>query len=304
MYITNMELIKQKLTAEGRLSTSDIIKQILKDEDANPAKRYMAVGKQYYDGAHDILQHDFRQSWVYDEVGTAAGIDRSGHLITNENNSNHHNVHNIYQQQVDQKTAYIVGKPPSVTVEGAEDHSELKSFEDAVTAVTSDEEFADTLNDYVTGASNKGVEWLHVYYDKAGMLQYVVTPAEEVIPFYDSVYQKELVELIRYYSVAVVADGKETLRKKIEWWTKENVTYYEESESGDYILDQARSLNPAAHWYKITSKDGLVTRREPHGWGRVPFIPLYNNGRHASDADQGLAGCIQPHILRQYKQPN
>ncbi len=283
MYITNMELIKQKLTAEGRLSTSDIIKQILKDEDANPAKRYMAVGKQYYDGAHDILQHDFRQSWVYDEVGTAAGIDRSGHLITNENNSNHHNVHNIYQQQVDQKTAYIVGKPPSVTVEGAEDHSELKSFEDAVTAVTSDEEFADTLNDYVTGASNKGVEWLHVYYDKAGMLQYVVTPAEEVIPFYDSVYQKELVELIRYYSVAVVADGKETLRKKIEWWTKENVTYYEESESGDYILDQARSLNPAAHWYKITSKDGLVTRREPHGWGRVPFIPLYNNGRHASD---------------------
>mgnify|MGYP000753843435 FL=1 len=163
MYITNMELIKQKLAAEGRLSTSDIIKQILKDEDANPAKRYMAVGKQYYDGAHDILQHDFRQSWVYDEVETAAGIDRSGHLITNENNSNHHNVHNIYQQQVDQKTAYIVGKPPSVTVEGAEDQPELKSFEDAVTAVTSDEEFADTLNDYVTGASNKGVEWLHVY---------------------------------------------------------------------------------------------------------------------------------------------
>ena len=114
MYITNMELIKQKLTAEGRLSTSDIIKQILKDEDANPAKRYMAVGKQYYDGAHDILQHDFRQSWVYDEVETAAGIDHSGHLITNENNSNHHNVHNIYQQQVDQKAAYIVGKPRKI----------------------------------------------------------------------------------------------------------------------------------------------------------------------------------------------
>ena len=183
MYITNMELIKQKLASEGRLSTSDIIKQILKDEDANPAKQYMVAGKRYYDGGHDILQHDFRQSWVYDEVETAAEIDRSGHLIVNENNSNHHNVHNIYQQQVDQKTAYIVGKPPSVTVEGAEDHSELKSFENAVTAVTSDEEFADTLNDYVTGASNKGVEWLHVYYDKAGKLQYVITPAEEVILF-------------------------------------------------------------------------------------------------------------------------
>ena len=168
-------------------------------------------------------------------------------------------------------------------MEGAEDHSELKSFEDAVTAVTSDEEFADTLNDYVTGASNKGVEWLHVYYDKAGMLQYVVTPAEEVIPFYDSVCQKELVELIRYYSVAVVADGKETLHKKVEWWTKDDVTYYEESESGEYILDLARSPNPSAHWYRITITNGLVTRREPHGWGRVPFIPLYNNGRHTSD---------------------
>lgn len=283
MYITNMELINRKLAAEGRLSTSDIIKQILKDDDANPAKQYMAVGKRYYDGGHDILQHDFQKSLVYDDAETASEINHSGHLIVNENNSDHHNVHNIYQQQVDQKTAYIVGKPPSVTVEGAEDHPELKAFEDAVTAVTSDEEFADTLNEYVVGASNKGVEWLHIYYDQTGNLRYVITPAEEIIPFYDSAYQKELVELIRYYSIAVIVNGKETLRKKIEWWTKENVTYYEESESGEYILDSARSPNPAAHWYRITTTNGLITRREPHGWGRVPFIPLYNNGRHMSD---------------------
>lgn len=283
MYITNMEFIKQKLAVEGKLSTSDIIKQILKDDSENPAKQYMAVGKRYYDGEHDILRHDFRKSWVYDDVESASGMGRSGHLIVNENNSNHHNVHNIYQQQVDQKAAYIVGKPPSVTVEGAKDNAELKTFEDVITTTTSDEEFADVLNDYVVGASSKGVEWLHVYYDKEGNLRYVVTPAEEIIPFYDSTYQKELVELIRYYSVAVVADGKETLRKKVEWWTKENVTYYEESESGEYILDLARSPNPAAHWYRITTTNGLVTRREPHGWGRVPFIPLYNNGRHMSD---------------------
>ena len=119
-YPANYQIIVDRVKNSDTL---DVQVEMTNEMFADTVKGVSAREKELVDGLramlglaanvhHDILQHDFRQSWVYDEVETAAGIDRSGHLITNENNSNHHNVHNIYQQQVDQKTAYIVGKPP------------------------------------------------------------------------------------------------------------------------------------------------------------------------------------------------
>lgn len=283
MQVTNMDMIKQKLALAGKMSVSNIIKQILRDDMDNPAKKLMRIGEKYYDGEHDILEHDFQASIVYEDVETVNGMNHTESQLVNKNNSNHHNVHNFYQHHVDQKTAYILGRAPSVSVEGAEDDTALKDFEDAITAISSDEGFADKLNDYVTRASNKGLEWLHPYYNTKGILCYTIIPAEEVIPFYDTAYQEELTELIRYYAVAVINNGKEELRKKVEWWTPTQVTYYEETEKGDYILDMARKPNPHAHWYNITTVDGLEKSVEPLSWGRVPFIPLFNNSRHTGD---------------------
>ncbi|MDP4109604.1 MAG: phage portal protein, partial [Bacillota bacterium] len=161
MYISELDLIKEKLSVEGKLTTGDIIKRIIAEDTANPGKAFMHVGERYYDGRHDILDHDFRTATVYEDDAYGNPIGRP---FVNENNSNLHNVHNFHQQHVDQKVAYISGKPPSVTVEGAEKNAGLKAFEGLITGVTSDEEFADTLSDLETGASNKGVEWLHVYY--------------------------------------------------------------------------------------------------------------------------------------------
>lgn len=283
MFISNMELIKQKLAAEGPMSTSAIIKQILKEDESDPAKEYMRIGERYYNGEHDILNYDFRESIVYDDIDSANGYNSRGKKVVNENNSNHHNVHNFHEQQVDQKTAYIVGKPLSVTVEGAEDDSKLKEFENKITAVSSDEEFTDLINNFVTDVSNKGVSWIHVFYDGDGKLQYVLIPAQEIIPFYDTVHQKKLTELIRYYSVTVITNGKEARRKKVEWWTPSGVTYFEENERGDFVLDTSRKQNPSSHWNDVTTVDGVEKKREARAWGRIPFIPLYNNSKHTSD---------------------
>ncbi len=281
MYISNMELIKQKLAFEGQLNISNVIKAILKDSQMNRNKQYMRIAEQYYAGEHDILQHDFRSSVIYEDESC-----RSGKTIINENNSNHHNIHNFYQTQVDQKVAYIAGKPLSISVEGAvaEDKlkgiaaNDLKEYEDYITAVTSDELFTDTITDWLTHASNKGEEWLHCYYDKDGNFCYVIIPAEEIIPFYDTQYQKKLTELIRYYSIAVVKGDKEYLRRKVEWWTSESVTYYVEDEEGNFALE---GISP--HWNDIVLVDGNVVKREANSWGRIPFIPLYNNSGKTSD---------------------
>lgn len=118
---------------------------MLKNAREDPDYLAACEGLRYYRGMQDILQKDFRETVVYEEdENSPAGIKRGGVKIINENNSNHHNVHNFHALMVDQKVAYILGKPLSVSVEGANDGAgsadeSLKAFEDAVTAVTSDE---------------------------------------------------------------------------------------------------------------------------------------------------------------------
>lgn len=143
--INNMDLIREKLAYHHTATDDEIIKTVLKNAREDPDYLAACEGLRYYRGMQDILQKDFRETVVYEEdENSPAGIKRGGVKIINENNSNHHNVHNFHALMVDQKVAYILGKPLSVSVEGANDGAggadeSLKAFEDAVTAVTSDE---------------------------------------------------------------------------------------------------------------------------------------------------------------------
>lgn len=281
MMITNMDLIKAKLSHSRAASESDIIKHIIEEDERSKEKDNMRLGERYYKGEHDILNKDFRYSVVYED-DSPAGINAGGTPIINENNSNHHNVHNFHAILVDQKKGYVVGKAPSVTVEGADKNNELKAFEDKVTAATSDEDFSDNLADLVTGASNKGVEWLHPYYEtKGGSLRFAIVSAVEVIAFWDTSLQKHLTDVIRYYPITVIADGEEKQRKRVEWWTANDVSYYTEDSKGKFVLELRRP-----HWYDTTKIDGVETERTARSWGRVPFIPLFNNTLRLGDLNK------------------
>lgn len=278
--ISNMELLKQRIAIDGKLNMSDIIKSILKDAGDDVKRQYMNVGQRYYDGDHDVLREDFTSSWVYEDDDQ--GREKKS-LIVNDNKSNHHNVHNYHQLLVDQKASYIAGKTPTVTVEGAEESSDLKAYENEITRYV-DETFADTMIDYITGASNKGVEYLHFYIDQSSKLCYTIIPAQEVIAYYDAQYQKNLEAVIRFYSFSVVKPGGETAeRKKVEWWTPQDVTYYTEDDEGNFILDPDIKRNPAPHFWNVTYLNGSATRREAQSWGRVPFVALRNNSSCSSD---------------------
>ena len=281
MYVSDLDLIKARLTIEGKLNQSEIIKLILRDWSIDEKQRFMAVGERYYNGRHDILNHDFRQSQVYDKVAAEDSPDGKEHetaqTVTNSNHSNLHNIHPFFRLLVDQKVGYVVGKPPTVSVE------DDKTFETAITNLTTDEEFPDMLNDWVKEASKKGVGWVHPYYDPDGSLHYIIVPANEVIAFYDSEHQRILEDVVRFYTFDVVSSGQTVKRYKVEWWTAQDVTYYVEDEQGNYLLDPSYAVNPAPHWWNVTTVDGAETSREAYSWGRVPWVPLYNNSEATSD---------------------
>lgn len=287
MYISDLDLIKQRLTIEGKLNQSEIIKMILNDAETDWQRLFMAIGERYYSGEQDILGHNFQRSEVYDTVPAENSPDHQDHdtitTVINKNNSNMHNVHNFFQLLVDQKAEYVLGKAPTVSVDGSDDNSDQQAYSDALAVYTEDEDFGDILHSWILGAATKGIEWLHVYYDPAGALQYCIVPAGEVIAFYDSARQRTLEDVVRVYMFDVVSGGQSVKRHKIEWWTDHDVTFYVEDENGNYMLDPVFPVNPAPHWFNVTSTDGMEVSREDANWGRVPFIPLRNNDYEFSD---------------------
>ena len=269
MFITEMELLKARLAAGKRLNDSQILKEILQEDSGSEKKKRMEEGERYYRGEHDILGKDFRRSPVSE---TGKDGEESMQMFFNPNRSNHHCVNPFHHTLVAQKTAYQVGREPTITVKGSN-----REFE-KVLAEIADENFNGTLQKWLTGAANKGVEYLHVYYDEDGMFRSCIVPAEEVIAVYDEVYQQDIREVIRYYDIKMLEDGREQTKRRVEWWTADSVTYYTEDSNGEFLRERE-----SGHWTVTEMLDGEERETFAHGWGRVPFIPLRNNDREMTD---------------------
>ena len=105
----------------------------------------------------------------------------------------------------------------------------------------------------------------HAVHRRAGNFRYIIVPAEQCIPIYETDYEEELVAMLRYYPAVV---GGET-KTRAEWWTAEGVSTYIEAEAGVY---------------KLESEDGhFLMNGTPMGWGRVPFVEFANNEDRFAD---------------------
>jgi len=193
----------------------------------------------------------------------------NGAQVEDETKVNNKIPHNWHKLLVDQKCGYLCGKPISFL---AKDDSS-KSFSDKVNEVLEDD-FDDDASELIKEASNKGLAWLHVYIDKVdkgtGKFRYVKIPSEEVIGIWDTNRQKELVEVIRYYTMT--SGTRDYI--KAEWWTKDGVTYFVETDTGEFVLDPDYEINPTSHYYK---------NGKGAGWGKVPFICFKNNEECEND---------------------
>lgn len=273
------------------MNESDIIKYILEEDINSKAKAAMFEGERYYNCDHDSLKKDYRKEDI-SETEEIDGCEKENlKSFSNPNRSNHHNVHPFHKVLVDQKVSFMVGREPTISVKGSENSEELKQYADMVSE-TADESFDELIQDFVRGASNKGFEVLHFYYDEEGILKYCIVPATEIILIYDSKYQKRLEQVIRYYTVKVIKNGQEYIRRRVEWWTESQVTYYAEKEENIYVLDPDYPVNPLPHWQDINlDGNGIEKSRTSHSWGRVPFVVLENNTNKTTDL-QPIKGLI------------
>lgn len=244
--ITWSQLIEKKLITESTVTDGVVIKDLIDNHDTSK----MVEGPKYYSNENDILN---RRMYYY---------NASGAKVVDETKENHRVPHNWHKMLVDQKVAYLVGKPVAF-------QDDNKDYEKALNLYLG-EEWDDTLAELTKNSSNKGTEWLHPYINGDGKFKFVIIPAVEVIPIYDTSLQENLEATLRYYTVTV--NGKDRIR--VEWWTREAVTFYIENDAGEYELDDTEEVNPDFHYY---------INDEGYGWGKVPFIEFPNNQERQSD---------------------
>ncbi|WP_057510250.1 phage portal protein [Staphylococcus simulans] len=165
---------------------------------------------------------------------------------------------NYHQNLVDQKVAYAVANPVTY---GTEDEKSLKTIQEVL-----NHKWDDKLVDILTAASNKGVEWIQPYVDEQGEFKTFRVPAEQAIPIWTNKERDELKAFIRVYEL----DGGE----RVEYWTANDVTFYELKE-GQLIPDYYQGEEHVQAHYYVGNK--------MMSWNRVPFIPFKNNPQEVSD---------------------
>lgn len=297
MFLTEADLLNRRLLMQGKLNAGDMVRDLLEEERVSERRQRMLEGERYYYAEHDIVGRDFRRDFVSEtELDGATGEEREViRSFRNPNRSNYRVVNAFHRVLVDQKVYYLLSREPMLRVRGSELEEERRRYE-RVLSELADERFNETVQELVINASNHGFGAIHVYYDETGRLCYDVVSATELIPVYDTGFERELTEVIRYYPITVVQDGVKRVRQCVEWWTKEDVTYFTEETPGGFVLDGEKGENPAPHWWEVVLADGVEVRRVSHSWGRVPFVILRNNRRMMTDLEY-VKGLIDAYDL-------
>jgi len=249
-----MKAIQAKIKENNFNIDSDIILEMIAEHDTAT----MLEGVRYYRSKSDIVN---REMYFYNS---------KQQRVVDETKENHKLINNWHKLLVDQKVSYLVGKPMSFSTSDST-NKDKQEFSSKIELLLG-EEWDDTIADIATGSSNKGTEWLHCYIDPKSYFKFAIAPAEEIIPVYESALQKDLEGVLRYYSVRV--ENKD--RYRVEWWTRETLTVYIESNDGGFILDSSELINPTYHFNKA---------KTPKGWGKVPFIEFPNNSFRANDLE-------------------
>jgi SPP1 family phage portal protein len=256
MYLTDNDLIKQQLFAMSEITDSSILKNIIASDCASEIKQNMFYGKEYYKSNNTEIS---KRTFTYAS---------NGKKIADEYRTNNKLKTGFLKTLIDQKINYSLSK--KVIIDDAENINsviDVNSF----------------LKKTAKESSKKAVGWLFVGINENGELNLKPMLSEEIIPIYDTQFEDELIQVIRYYTMSVINGSTAKNIYKAEIWDKEKVTFYSEDTDGNFILDYAISINPVTHYTITTFQMGEPVETIGHSWGKVPFVPLWNNDDHLTD---------------------
>ncbi|KEH96855.1 portal protein [Clostridium botulinum C/D str. BKT12695] len=262
------------------------IKKLIDRDRVSQNKAKGREGIKYYKGGHEILNY---RLFYY---------DNNGILKEDKYRSNIKIPHLFHTELVDQKVQYLLSNPIEVVTEDQELQEKLKEY--------INEDFQETLQNAIEGASNKGLEYVYAYVDSSNKINFQVADSLSVIPVYDELDHYKLKSIVRYYDTKIQDQNKEVIITKAEVWTDKDVTYYiQDKDSKEFKLDGIKP-NPRPH---ITLEDEKAYY-DGGSFGYIPFFKLQNNKYEKTDLepikalidDYDLMACSLSNNLQDFQE--
>lgn len=209
----------------------------ISDWEKSDKRKLMLIGAKYYKGKMDIEEKKRDVAWK----------------------SNLKLIHGYIKKLVDQKVGYTLSKQPSVT-SGNEDYQlKLDDIFDAG--------MINRLRKVGKEAINKGVAYLHPYFNEDGELSFMRFPAEQIIPFYADSEGMRIDSFLRVYETDHYEGTTKKTLKKVEHYHGRGITYYV-LEGSVLILDVPAGADQGYHF---------LFGEEPVLWEKIPLIHFRYN---------------------------
>lgn len=240
-------ILKGKMSA---MTIEQIINQEVSEWQQSEKRKWMFIGERYYRNKTDILE---RQRTA---IGASGAKEPVGNLANNK-------LANAFTRKlVDQKVSYLLGKPLSVQTDNEQYLEQLNTLFDKA--------MMRRLKSLGKEAINKGIAWLHVYYDENGALSFKKMRSEEIIPFWRDEAHTVLDAVIRVYEVEVFEGTTRKTVTKIEWWDTQGVRRYTYNGAG--LVPDVEAGEFGSHFTVVSGGQEI-----PLNWQRVPFIAFKYN---------------------------
>lgn len=249
--------------AFSKMKNENTLLQQYLEFNSSIQRRWMTTGERYYLGNNDVKFGGDCPDIIGNNVSDLPDFESNKDADGNADNKLAHSYMKIL---VDEKVNYLLSKNYSLT---SDDKKFLKYVKDIL-----GKRFSYTFAKLGYESSNKGIAWLQPYINPEGNLKFMVIPAEQCCPIWDSNEHNELQAMIRFYNVIDYSGREPQEVTKLEYWTPNGLEFYKVYE-GKLICDKDAYIkfgidsgSPAPHYIK----DG-----EFRYWGQVPFIPFKNN---------------------------
>lgn len=236
------------------------IKRFIDNDSSSEKKKFAEVGQRYYEANHDILKS---RLFYY---------NADGNLVEDTTRSNIKISHPFFTELSDQLSAYMLSFKENPirakeAVEGLQDYLD-EYFDD---------DFYTEISELITGAYNKGFEYIYAYKNAEGRLAFQCADSLGVIEVREKDTDDEC-EYFIYWYIDRIDKGKKEIRR-IQVWSNQETWYYVQSGNGRVKIDDSVPINPRPHVVFTEKKKNV---KKGYSFGFIPFWRLDNNKKQIS----------------------
>lgn len=264
-----------------KIEVDKLVGKIYDEWNQSKERKLMLQGIEYYNNDTDI-QNKVR----YDHCGTNGKI--------NDKLSNAKMNKNIMRKLTRQKVNTLLGKTYSIKTE---DETYKEILEDTYFTKYMYRKIFNTCKE----AIKEGINWLNVYYDENGELQFRRVPGNQVKVFWADREHTKIAQLIHYYEIEVYKGSESKTCTYADYYSQNGVIHYVKEDSG-FVRDSERPYEEGNFelmvpqteeikndkgevievTYKLDENGNIIFEPQQMVWERIPWIPLKYNEEETS----------------------